>query len=120
MRKELSKREGQRKRFRAIVGKFGSKINYRGYTDTTLLLKQIVEVETGKVVAGHVWFNLTKGYEACDLSENTEIEFEARVKEYKKGYVNRRYGINNQTKDYKLSHPTKISVIPKSPPFDKM
>lgn len=112
MRKELSTREGQRKRFRAVIGKFGSKVNFRGYTDTTILLKRIIEIDTNKVVADHVWFNLTKGFEDKNLSENSVIEFEARVKEYKKGYVNRRYGINNQTKDYKLSHPTKIQVIP--------
>jgi hypothetical protein len=111
VRKELSKREGQRKRFRAIVAKFGSKINFRGYSDKTIMLKEVKEADTGSIVADHVWFTLTKGFEECNLSENSEIEFEARVKEYRKGYVNRRYGINNQTKDYKLSHPTKIRIV---------
>jgi hypothetical protein len=33
------------------------------------------------------------------------------VKEYSKGYVNRSLGINNRKRDYKLSHPTKVTVI---------
>jgi hypothetical protein len=40
------------------------------------------------------------------------ISFEARVKEYSKGYVNRSLGINNKRKDFKLSHPTKVIVMP--------
>jgi len=36
------------------------------------------------------------------------LEFDARVKEYSKGYVNKSLHRNQRNTDYKLSHPTKI------------
>ena len=41
------------------------------------------------------------------------IEFEARVKEYRKGYINKSLTINQSKTDYKLSHPTKIKEVKK-------
>lgn len=110
MRNELKKQEGARKKFLAIFVKFGKKINYRGYAEETILLKHIVDVESHQEVADHVWFTYSKSFQGVPLTSGIQIEFEARVKQYNKGYVNRRYKINNQTTDYKLSHPTKIRL----------
>ena len=111
MRKELAKEEGRRKKFRAVFSRLGKKVNYKGYAEDTILLTRVVDVETNKVVADHVWFSYTKGFEEVgQLTPGANVEFEARVKEYTKGYVNRKYQINNKTSDYKLSHPTKITV----------
>lgn len=111
MRKELAKESGQRKKFKALFSRIGKKTNYKGYSEETILLKNIVDVETNKMVADHVWLSYTLGFEKVSLVEGTEIEFEARIKEYKKGYVNPRLNINNNTTDYKLSHPTKIKKL---------
>jgi hypothetical protein len=111
IRKKLAQDEGERKKFRAVFSRFGKKINFNGYSETTLLLTQVVDIQKMQVVADHVWFSLTKGFEAIKLEEGTIVEFEARVKEYSKGYVNKRYGINNRRQDFKLSHPGKIVVI---------
>jgi hypothetical protein len=110
MRRELAKREGQRKKFRATFSKLGKKINYKGYSEPTILLTDIIECETNLKITEHAWFSYTQGFEDADMKEGDVIEFEARVKEYKKGYVNRRYKINEKKLDYKLSHPTKIRV----------
>lgn len=112
MRKELARSEGERKKFRAQFSRLGKKTNFKGYSEETILLKAIVDVETNDVVADHLWCSLTKSFEKLVLKEGDIIEFEARVKVYKKGYVNSRYQINNSKKDFKLSHPTKIKVIP--------
>jgi hypothetical protein len=111
MRKQLAKEEGSRKKFTGIFSRFGKKTNFKGYSDETLLLTNIIDTSTNKIVADHVWFTLTKGFESLRLTPGDVIEFEARVKEYSKGYVNRRYKINNQSKDFKLSHPTKIKLV---------
>lgn len=111
MRKNLENKVGQRKKFKATVARFGKKVNYNGYTDITMLLTNIIDVETGTVVTGHQWFAYTKGFEKAQLKEGDTLEFEARVKIYKKGYVNRKLSINKQQSDYKLSHPTQIQVI---------
>ncbi len=111
MRKELAKDSGVRKKFRAIFIRIGMKTNYKGYSEETILLKNIMDAETNKIVADHIWFGFTKGFEKLSLTEGVTLEFEARIKEYRKGYVNSRYKINNSTTDYKLSHPTMIRKI---------
>jgi len=111
MRKELAKQEGERKKFRAIFSRFGKKANYHGYSEETILLKHIVALETNEVVADHVWFSYTKCFQRLDLTEGMIITFDARVKEYVKGYVNSRYKINQRSRDFRLSHPTQVKIV---------
>lgn len=111
MRKELEKDSGVRKRFRATFIRIGKKAGFNGYSEETILLKHIVDAETNKVVTDHIWFSFTKGFEKLSLTEGVKLEFEARIKEYRKGYVSPRYKINTCTTDYKLSHPTKIKKL---------
>ena len=113
MRKELAKKEGERKKFSAVFIRFGKKANYHGYAEETILLKNVVALETNEVVADHVWFGYTKGFQQLELSEGTKISFDARVKGYVKGYINTRYNINQRSRDFKLSHPTQIKIIAK-------
>ncbi len=108
MRKELGKDIGTRKKFKAVFSRIGKKVNFKGYTEETVLLLNIIDIQTNKEVADHVWFSHTKGFEKIVLTDGVILEFEARIKEYRKGYVNTRYNINASKTDYKLSHPTKI------------
>lgn len=111
MRELLQAEKGQRKRFRAIFSRFGKKMNYNGYSEETVLLIDVVDAETEQVVTDHAWFSLTKGFEKLNLVEGATLEFDARIKEYRKGYVNKKYGMNNSKTDYRLSHPTQIKRI---------
>jgi hypothetical protein len=111
MRTKLAAEKGKRKKFTATFIRIGKKVNYKGYTEETILLNNILDVETNRVVTDHIWFSYTKGFEKIVLTEGTRLEFEARVKEYTKGYVQKKLKINNRTTDYKLSHPTKIRKI---------
>lgn len=111
MRKVLAREEGQRKKFKGVFTRFGKKVNYKGYSEMTVLLSSIIDVETNTTVADHVWFSYTTGFEKAGLVAGASVEFEARVKEYSKGYVNKKIGVNNRKKDYKLSHPTKIKKV---------
>lgn len=111
MRKLLASAEGVRKRFRATFIRFGRKTNFHGYSDQTLLLKKVLEVETNTVVTDHIWFSYTKGFEKLNLQPGTVVEFEARIKAYTKGYVNRPQRLDDRKTDYRLSHPTRISVV---------
>jgi hypothetical protein len=109
MRKELKKIDEERDPFTGIFKKYGLKSGYKGSSSETILLVGIRNRE-GLLVADHLWFNLTKGFEKLgNLKEGDPIGFEARVKKYKKGFINRRAGIDQSSFDYKLSHPTKIS-----------
>jgi hypothetical protein len=111
IRKRLASAEGVRKKFKAVFTRFGKKVNYKGYSEETVLLTHITDADSGEVVADHLWFACTAGFEKANLQPGVTIAFDARVKEYAKGYVNKKYGINNRKKDYKLSHPTKIVIV---------
>ncbi len=108
MRKALALEQDKRKKFKATFERLGKKTNYKGYSENTILLKNVIDLETNQVVADHLWFSYTKGFEALSLTQGVVLEFEARVKEYKKGYVNRALHMNARKTDFKLSHPTKI------------
>ena len=111
MRKELASVEGSRKRFAGTFSRFGKKTNYHGYSDRTILLVNIIDLETNSVVSDHVWFNYTKSFEKLTLESGVRVEFDARVKIYKKGYVNARYKIDHRSHDFRLSHPTGVKLI---------
>jgi hypothetical protein len=98
--------------FTGVFVRFGEKNGYKGPMPT-ILLKNVCD-ESGKIVADHLWFNLTKGFDALDLKEGETMEFRARVREYVKGYKGRDWVRAMDApleEDYKLSHPTKIRVI---------
>lgn len=111
MRKKLAPEKEKRKKFRAVFERIGKKKNFKGYSEDTVLLKNVLDVESNTQVADHVWLAYIKAFEKISLTKGVVLEFEARVKEYQKGYVNRHYKIDQRTSDFKLSHPTKIKVV---------
>lgn len=114
MRKEMKELNEVRKRFRGIFERFGTKTGWEGREVTTLLLKNIIDLSTQQEITDHLWFVYTKRFQELDLKEGVIIEFDARVKEYLKGYKGYRENVDKSIeKDYKLSHPTKIFIIPR-------
>jgi hypothetical protein len=108
MRKELKKIDQQRELFRGVFKRYGLKSGYKGASTETILLAAIRD-GNGNLICDHLWFNMTKGFQQLGtLKEGDMVQFEARVKKYRKGYVNQRAGIDQSTFDYKLSHPTRI------------
>lgn len=111
MRTELRKEAGNRKKFRGTFIRIGKKAGFNGYSQETILLKDIADALTGEQVTDHIWLNFTKGFENIHLQPGTIVEFQARIVEYKKGYKNSRFASGEQKKDYKLSHPTQIRIV---------
>jgi len=108
LRQELKKIDQQRELFRGTFKKYGQKTGYKGPSTETILLTSIRDGNEN-IICDHLWFNLTKGFEQLGtLKEGEILQFEARVKKYRKGYINRGAGIDQSKFDYKLSHPTKI------------
>jgi hypothetical protein len=110
MRKGLEKINGDRTKFMGVFERYGTKTNFKGYPEKTILLKNVKQ--GSKTVTDHIWFSMTKGFEALgELKEGDIIEFHARVKEYYKGYAGYKEEVQWEKPiglDYKLSHPTKI------------
>jgi hypothetical protein len=115
VRKKLAKDAGVRKRFSARVVRLGKKINFKGYSEETILLAQITDVSVNEVVADHLWFTFSLTFQKANPAEGSLIEFDARVTDYQKGYVNKSLGINKRHKDFKLSHPTNIKLVTSLP-----
>lgn len=102
IRKNLKKIEGERKRFYGTFSRMGGKIK-KGSSGLTVLVKNVVDVETKQIVTDHVWFNFTNGFKKLGWIERGEIiAFDARVLTYSKGYRGKFF-------DYKLSHPSKVT-----------
>jgi hypothetical protein len=111
MRKKLGRDEGVRKKFTAVFSRTGKKTNFKGYSEDTLLLTDVRDELTNEPVCDHLWFTYSKTFNDARLREGMKISFEARVKSYSKGYVNKALGFNRKSTDFKLSHPTKVTVI---------
>lgn len=96
--------------------RFGTKPAFKGPFPIKTVIFANVKDENGNLVADHIWFTCTKGFEACNLQEGDIVQFDARVGVYEKGYAGRRCIETYKPieLDYNLKYPTKISVISKS------
>lgn len=105
--------EEVRETFQGEFVRYGLKSGWHGQ-DKTILLRNIKRKD-GKIVSDHLWFNFTKGFSNLgELQEGDIIQFDARVKEYEKGYKGWREDVYKPIEiDYKLSHPTKIMKVNK-------
>src|ERR1700723_2897307 len=111
-RRELEKRDGTRFRCRAVVDRFGTKPAFRGEPIRTILLRNVVDAHTGKMLTDHLWF--TCGKWSTGLAIGDVFEFEARVADYIKGYQGRREVYDAPvSRDWKLQRPTKVVVLPR-------
>ena len=89
----------------------GKKKNFKGYSEDTILLQEIIDVADNQPVADHVWFTFSKTFEDAAIREGDIITFDARIKRYTKGYVNKALNLKKRTTDFKLSHPTNVKVV---------
>jgi len=113
MREKLKRIEDERTTFIGVFERYGTKTNWNGYPENTILLKEIKN-SFGKIISDHIWFSFTKGFQKLGKLENGDIiQFQARVKPYVKGYVNHSDYIDEREIDYKLNNPTKIQKIGK-------
>jgi hypothetical protein len=108
-RTELRKRNGLRFRCRAVVGRFGVKpAPFRGGHVQTIMLRDILDAETGAALTDHLWFIAGKWSE--ELVVGSTFEFDARVGVYKRAYKGLRV-----SRDWKLQRPTKVKIVPQPP-----
>jgi len=104
MRTELAKFMGRRLRFEAVVGRFGTKMSYKGWSEKTILLNNIMLVGGNYIVTDHLWFTVRLTLDALKLKSGDRIRFDARVTTYMKG------GRLDKQLDYKLAHPTNFAT----------
>jgi len=114
MRKKLKEMRESRCAFTGIFERYGIKRNWHGFPEKTVLLKSI-RLLNGEMVADHLWFNYTKGFQSIgDLKPGDTIKFDARVSKYQKGYAGFREELrieNPVETDYRLSYPTNFELV---------
>lgn len=118
MRDKLQAIEGTRATYRGKFSRFGRKNKlvpgkFGRYMKefVTVLLVEITDTH-GNKICDHLWFNLTKGFEAAGMKEGDRIQFDARANKYFKGYQGRREDEwSGQEADYCLVYPTNIQKI---------
>ncbi len=87
LRTELGKfHEGGRRRFKGVFVRFGQKTGYKGKSETTVLLREVVDFESENCVADHLWFTLGKQFARLELKNGDSVAFNARVTRYRKGF----------------------------------
>lgn len=112
MREELAKRAGLRGLFRCRVGRFGKRKAYKGPPIETVLVRNVRDGR-GDEVTDHLWFDVGKQMRELNLHPGDEIEFEARVATYEKGYKGRRQDddLPQPQRDYELKFPRKFRKL---------
>ena len=108
MRTELENLKGERRRFRAVVADFGVGRSAKR-KETILLVDVRLADNLDAVVADHLWVRKSASFGAVSLGDN--IEFDAEVEPYEKGYLNFQQGIDETTVDYRLTKPANVRVI---------
>lgn len=110
VRKQLPPRDGERATVLGTFARMGSKRGWKG-AEPTVLLKDI-RTPAGELICDHLWFALTKAFASLNLTPGDIVQFDARAKEYEKGYKGRREdGYVPIAIDYKLSHPTQVRTV---------
>jgi hypothetical protein len=112
MREKLAKLDGSRRRFQGTVDRFGQKAGWN-HPLVTVMLKDVSDCATHKIVTDHLWFTMHKRFASLNLVVGDVVSFDARVMEYEKGYRGRRDfdDVSPVQTDYRLSFPTKLVKV---------
>jgi len=115
MRKALKELGDYRGTFTGVFARYGSKHGWRGAVVRTLLFTDVRH--KGHRVCDHLWMNETRGFSSLsNLQPGDEVQFDARIARYYKGYLGDRDYLDPFDAlelDFKLSRPTKISIVKK-------
>ena len=77
--------------------------SYKETLERTILLKDVIRIDTNEIVTDHLWFTVRKRFKELNLRAGDVISFSGRVSSYKKGYY-------HNIVDYHLKYPSKIVV----------
>lgn len=116
MRSQLKNINNHRAKFTGVFVRYGKK-HFKEHETTTLLFRNITALDTGRVMADHLWMNDTVLFQALgELTPGDVVKFEARVTRYVKGYRGFRDIPDKPVEvDYRLSHPTKVQLLQPKP-----
>lgn len=110
-RKKLVPFLNERHNFRGVFDKYGIKNTYVGKKLVTILMLNISFTDKpDDILTDHLWFNLTKGFEALKLRNGDIVEFNGTISTYPKGYSEDDEE-NPFREDYNLKFPRKVIRI---------
>ena len=97
MREQLAVRDQERFRIVAKVEKYSYRPGWR-FREPTILLTDVRDANTGKLLTDHLWFKSGLWSRGCRVGDT--ISFDARVSSYKKN--------KGRKKDWNMQRPTKV------------
>ncbi len=113
MRESLKKLNGERKTFIGTFEQYSSRKYSVAYRKTALI-KNIKDIN-GKFISDHAWVACNENFnDIGNLTKGDVIQFNAKIKEYIKGYWDLREEINiikPYEKDYKFDELKKVRII---------
>ena len=98
MRKRMKSISGKRERFRATFSRTGTKKNYHGFPETTLLFDDVCREKNGQLISDHLWFNNTKSFQAVNLEAGDVVDLRPELRPMRR--------------DTKVVVSTSISLLP--------
>lgn len=106
---------GERHTFQADFEKYGYKRYHdasRGDLYSATIVVRNVEImddpDHPRMMTDHLWLNLTKGFSSLGLlKQGDRIQFNGRVSQYTKGFINK------DKVDYELTYPSKVKLLNK-------
>ena len=108
-RTSLAPLKETRGRFRGCVERYGAK---RGTPDATILLKDVIDVASGNVVADHVWLDVGDQIRRLRSRQGDHLEFDATVTGYTKGYFGHRdETFKPPSRDWRLSYHRSFKLL---------
>jgi hypothetical protein len=111
LRAELKNNHERRLKFTASFGRYGSRADWNGYAEKTLLLTNVC-FEDGSHATDHVWITETKECRSLGpFQPGQKLAFEARIGSYEKGYTYRGQALTPVKTDFKLNRLTRIRKI---------
>ena len=104
---------GQRRMFKGYVSRKGNRRLYDGKKSETVLLENVVDLESGTLFRDHLWFENVPEFKKMDLVEEDIVTFEATITSYIKGYMGRNSFMNKYSLNVALEgiqHVSKVGV----------
>ena len=102
--------------FEATIDRIGSKTNFHGFPEETLLLLDVNIKYTGEII-DHVWIGKTKNTEplfdiAKSMTDKIKVSFYRKILEYRKcGQIYDGLKLVGEEIDYKIGYITNVEFL---------
>lgn len=113
MRKQLNYFLNKKVNAQGTIERYGTKTNFKGGDTITILLRDITLTDENEknITIDHAWMKVGKTFARTNPTVNSLVSLNCHVKEYIKGYVNRREYIDERSVDVGVQRASQIKIL---------